>query len=132
MCAFRLCNASRSVAGFTIVEALAALAIATAMLAAIGSLMSTSIKGARRIDDRMVLVETARTLAAALPPRGDATTGVTSGELNGIVWRVDISPLLRTASDKQQWVPKRVRIQVKSSAGTSFALETARLGRRSQ
>ena len=54
-------------AGFTLIEALVALAIIAVVLGTIGSVISVTTKGTRSIDQRLALSGTAETLLADLP-----------------------------------------------------------------
>ncbi|MCJ9707365.1 type II secretion system protein J, partial [Bradyrhizobium sp. SHOUNA76] len=51
-------------AGFTLIEALVALAIIAVVLGTIGSVIATTVKGTRAIDQRLALAGTAETLLA--------------------------------------------------------------------
>ena len=54
-------------AGFTLIEALVALAVAAVCLTAIGSLMAGNIRGSGRIEQHLGLVETLRAVETGLP-----------------------------------------------------------------
>src|SRR5436853_460166 len=93
----RLSRATRSKrrrpdAGFTLVEVLVAIGVLAVALTAIGSLVATTVRGTRAIDDRLMLVETARSVAVAMPDRDRLAPGNFSGELGGQRWRVDVLP----------------------------------------
>ena len=49
-------------AGFTLIEALVALAIVATVLAPVGAMIATTVKGTRSIDQRLALAGTAETL----------------------------------------------------------------------
>lgn len=121
-----------AVAGFTLIEVLIALAIVSASLAAIGSLMSTTVRAMRSIDQRFALVETARAIETGLPDRARLTGGL-SGDLAGHRWRVDVSPFIAEFVDPRLptlWVPQAVVIKVQSPGGAVIQLNTVRLRRR--
>jgi general secretion pathway protein I len=121
-------------AGFTIIEALVALAVVAASLAAIGSLIATSIRGTRSVEQHVALVETARAVEAGLPSRDELAPGNLSGELAGHRWRVDVSPFAAGGIDSglpASWVPQTVVITVRSPSGAVLQLNTVRLRRRS-
>jgi general secretion pathway protein I len=59
----------QNTAGFMLVEVLVALAVVAVALAAIGSLIATTVRGARSLDTHLMLAETARMIATALPDR---------------------------------------------------------------
>jgi general secretion pathway protein I len=119
----------RAVAGFTLIEVLIALAIVSISLAAIGSLMASTVRTMRSIDQRFALVETARAIEAGLPDRSQLT-GVLSGDLAGHRWRVDVSPFAANFVDPRlpsPWVPQIVAIRVQSPGGSILQVNTIRL-----
>lgn len=127
------CKARQAVAGFTLIEALIALAIVAVTLTAIGSLMATTLRGPRSIDQHLTLVETARAIEAGLPDRGDLAPGSLTGVLGGYRWRVDVLPFRASFIDPQSptpWVPQAVVITVQSPAGPVLRVNTVRLQRR--
>ena len=66
--------------GFTLIEALVALAIVAVVLSSIGAVIATTVKGTRSIDQRLALTGAAETLLAELPARGLLKPGRQSGE----------------------------------------------------
>jgi general secretion pathway protein I len=118
-------------AGFTLIEALVALAIVAVVLGSIGSVIATTVKGTRSIDQRLALTGTAETLLAALPGRLMLKPGRQSGETAGHRWRVDVSPLKMAAeSDAPQtgrFVPLAVSMQVQAPGGPLMQITTVRL-----
>lgn len=116
--------------GFTIIEALVALTLVATGLAAIGSLVSTSFRGSRALEQHTALVEVARDIAASLPRQAEITGGALNGETLGYRWRLDSRPYLPDSiapvSDLP-WLPHIVRIRVQSPGGASFDLDTIRL-----
>ena len=86
-------SCSDGTAGFTLIEALVALAIVAAVLASIGAVIATMVKGTRSIDQRLALTGVAETLFAALPARNLLKPGRQSGETAGHRWRIDVSPM---------------------------------------
>jgi general secretion pathway protein I len=122
-------------AGFTIIEALVALAIVSAALAAIGGLIATSARGTRALEQHVALVETARAIESALPKRDQMTPGDFSGVLAGHPWRVDVLPFSAGGINPElpsPWVPQTVLVTVRSPAGAAFQLTTVRLHRRAK
>jgi general secretion pathway protein I len=120
------------VAGFTLIEVLIALAIVSISLAAIGSLMASTIRAMRSIDRRFALVETARAIETGLPGRAELT-GSLAGDLAGHRWRVDVSPFIANFVDPRlpsRWVPQTVVIRVQSPGGAILQVNTVRLQRR--
>jgi general secretion pathway protein I len=117
--------------GFTLIEALVALAIVAAVLGSIGGVIATSVKGTRGIDQRLELSGTAESLLAALPARTLLKPGRQSGELAGHRWRIDVSPMnVAVASDAPQtgrFVPLAVTLRLQSPGGPAMQLTTVRL-----
>jgi len=119
-------------AGFTIIEALVALAVVAASLAAIGALMATSARGARKVEAHVALVETARAVVAGLPKRDELALGSLSGELAGHRWRVDVLPFAAGgAAPAAPWQPQAVVVTARSPSGGILRLDTVRLRKRS-
>jgi general secretion pathway protein I len=128
----RCAAARRGVAGFTLIEVLIALAIVSASLAAIGSLMATTVRAMRTIDQRFALVETARAVETGLPDRGQLAASMT-GDLAGHRWAVDVAPFAASFIDPKlptPWVPQTVVIRVRSPGGAVLQVNTVRLRRR--
>jgi general secretion pathway protein I len=119
------------VAGFTLIEALVALAIVAAVLSSIGAVIATTVKGTRAIDQRLELSGAAETLLAELPARDLLKPGRQSGELAGHRWRIDVSALnLAGPSDAPQnrrFVPLAVKMQLQAPGGSAIQLTTVRL-----
>jgi general secretion pathway protein I len=122
-------------AGFTIIEALVALAIVSSALAAIGGLIAVSVRGTRALEQHLALIETARAVESALPKRDQITLGDFSGVLAGHPWRVDVLPFSGGGIDSElpsPWVPQTVLVTVRSPTGAAFQLATVRLHRRAK
>jgi general secretion pathway protein I len=146
-------------AGFTLIEALVALAVAAVSLAAIGLLVAGNIRGSGRIEQHLGLIETLRAVETGLPDRTSLSTGTLSGEMHDQAWSVDIAPfslsaprdletetivgdgqsqsvaLLELPGDPnpraaQFWTPQTLVIKVQSASGAVLQLETIRLARR--
>ncbi len=124
----------RATAGFTLIEVLVALSILAVSLAAIGSLIAVTVRGARSMPARLALVETARAIMTGLPDRDALEIGNFSGELAGHRWRVDVLPFFSNFSDPQKpsvWMPQTVVVRVESPSGRIVQLNTVRIRRRS-
>jgi general secretion pathway protein I len=120
-------------AGFTLIEALVALAVAAVSLAAIGLLVAGNIRGSGRIEHHLGLVETLRAVEAGLPDRASLPAGTLSGEMHDQAWSVDIAPFpgdFVNPRAAQFWTPQTIVIKVQSRSGAVLQLETIRLGRR--
>ncbi len=127
-------NCSEGTAGFTLIESLVALAIVAAVLASIGGVIATTVKGTRSIDQRLALTGAAETLLAELPARGLLKPGRQSGELAGHRWRIDVSPIAGAeASDAepiQRFIPLNVALWLESPGGPAIRFTTVRLAPR--
>jgi general secretion pathway protein I len=120
-------------AGFTLIEALVALAVAAVSLAAIGLLMAGNIRGSGRIEQHLGLVATLRAVETGLPDRASLSTGTLSGEMHDQAWSVDMAPFpggFVNPRAAQFWTPQIIVINVLSPSGAVLQLETIRLGRR--
>lgn len=120
-------------AGFTIIEVLVALALVAVSVVAIQSVMATSEKGVRKLEQHVALEQMARSVMSAnLPQRRELTEGQTSGEASDYRWSIDIRPLggewaLPSDDTQTAWQPELVRIVVKSSTGATSDIRTIRL-----
>ena len=116
-------------AGFTLIEALVALAIIAIVLGTIGSVISVTTKGTRSIDQHLALSGTAETLLADLPARGLLKPGRQSGELAGSRWRVDVAPMNvpggNPATDR--FVPMAVNLRLQRADGSAIQITTVKL-----
>ena len=129
---FRSTPANGTTAGFTLIEALVALAIVAAALSSIGALIASTVRGARSIERHLTELETARAIAAALPDRDQLVPGNFSGETAGHRWRVDVAPFNATDLGVRQpaWEPQAVVVTVQSPVGGVLQLNSVRLHRR--
>lgn len=120
---------SRSERGFTLIEALVALAIIAAVLSSIGAVIGTTVKGTRSIDQRLALSGAAETVLAALPGRNLLKPGRQSGELSGHRWRLDVAPLNAAAAENPQarFVPLAVNLRMQAPGGPAIEVTTVRL-----
>jgi general secretion pathway protein I len=119
----------RADAGFTLLEVLVALALVAAFLGAIGALVAANTRTTRAIDQRLALVETARTVLATLPRRAELVPGNITGETAGHRWRVDVQPFQIPEGDQRRapWQPEAIVLQVEAPGGQVLRLETVRL-----
>ncbi len=119
--------------GFTMIEALVALAVTTVMLTAIGSLVAASAQGTRTQEQHVALVETTRLIAANVPISGDLSAGELQGELLGHRWRADVSPYFGGGSapiTDSPWIPESVVLRVQAPSGAILKVESVRLQKR--
>ena len=121
-------SCSDGAAGFTLIEALVALAIIAAVLSSIGAVIATTVKGTRSIDQRLALAGAAETLLATLPARSLLKPGRQSGELAGHRWRLDVAPLNAAADTAQgRFVPLAVNMRMQAPGGPAIQVTTVRL-----
>jgi general secretion pathway protein I len=124
----------KAVAGFTIIEALVALAIVAVSVVAIGAVMGSTARGARQLERHVALVQaTYNALWFSFPSRSPPPSGGQSGQSMDHLWRADLEPFamdLGAPTAKVLWVPQKIRLKVQSSSGASIDLETVRLFRR--
>jgi general secretion pathway protein I len=119
-------------AGFTLIEALVALAIIATVLAPVGAMIATTVKGTRSIEQRLALAGTAETLLTALPARSRLAAGRQSGEMAGHRWQSDVSllPAPAMALDptlKPRWMALTIAMRVQAPGGRTMLLNTVRL-----
>jgi prepilin-type N-terminal cleavage/methylation domain-containing protein len=108
--------------GFTLVEALVALAL----ILAFASALAPYLFQARRIAHVLL-----RTLLDAPFDRGSLANAAREGEVDGLRWRIVTEPLRVTAAGEQrsQWSAYRVVASVAWSPDQVITAETVRLGR---
>jgi len=119
-------------AGFALIEVLVALMIIVISLSAISTLIATSVRGTRSMEERWARFEVARAIAADLPDRDQLTIGHLAGEVFNHRWRVDVAPFAPTdakAAGLTAWTPQLVVITVRSPSGTPVEIPTVRLRR---
>ena len=118
-------------AGFTIIEVLVALAVVAISIVAIGSVMSTNVRGVRSLEQHVTLMQTVRSvMAEEVPPRAEIGFGTWSGSTNGHQWKINVGPMgdeWNAAGENVAWIPALVRIQVRSPSGAVMDLRTVRL-----
>lgn len=126
-------STDRCDAGFTIIEVLIALALVAVSILAIGSVMSTNVRGVRLLEQHVTLMQTARSVMTAdIPPRAELGLGSLSGQVNDHQWKIDVGPLgedWAVPGADAAWIPALVRIQVRSPSGAVSDLKTVRLMR---
>lgn len=115
--------------GFTLIEALVALAIIAAVLSSIASVIGTTVKGTRAIGQRLALTGAADTVLASLPERNSLRPGRQSGELDGHRWRVDVSQLSTAVGGAASgsFVPLAVDLRMQVPGGPAIRITTVRL-----
>ena len=121
-------------AGFTIIEVLIALAVVAVSIVAIGSVMSTNVRGVRLLEQHVALMQTARTvMTVGIPPRAELGPAGLSGRIDDYKWTIDVGPLGEgwdVPGADFAWIPALVKIRVRSPSGAETDLRTVRLMRR--
>ena len=124
-------SCSDGAAGFSLIEALVALAIVAAVLSSIGAVIATTVKGTRSIDQRLALNGVAETLLASLPARNLLKPGRQSGETAGHRWRIDVAPMdvpvAGGAPRTLRFVPLAVSMRLQAPGGPAMQITTVRL-----
>jgi general secretion pathway protein I len=116
--------------GFTLIEALVALAIIAAVLSAIGMVIGTTVRGTRAIDQKLALSGAAETVLADLPARNALKVGRQTGELAGHRWRIDVGPINAAAAanaPQSRFMPLAVNMRMRGPGGAAFQVTTVRL-----
>jgi general secretion pathway protein I len=129
------CEIAGDTAGFTILEVLVAIAVVAIVLSAIGAVVTSTTRGVRALEQHVVLVETARSVAAGLRSRDPLPVNAQSGQLYGSRWQIGMTPLTDgpTLPDAQStWLPQLVTIRVQSPSGATIDIKSVRLQRRPQ
>ena len=133
--------------GFTLIEALVALAVVLAFAAALGPYMFHARRVMSGIDDRIAAQILLRSLLDAPLDRSRPPQAVREGETAGLRWRVTAEPIAievgmplrprnlskqnknNPAPDRLSWTQFRMIAAVSWGAGTSITAETMRLAR---
>ena len=115
--------------GFTLIEALVALAIIAAVLGSIGAVIGTTVRGTRAIDQKLALSGAAETVLASLPSRNALKPGRQTGVLAGHSWRIDVAPINAAPADAppSRFVPLAVNMRMQGPGGAQIQVTTVRL-----
>jgi general secretion pathway protein I len=118
----------RGIAGFTLIEALAALAVMGAGLAATGTLASSSMRAGLYAERHLADIETTRKVIAGMPSREALPVGSLTGLLDAHAWRID-STLIEAPAvvGDTLWTPQRIQVSVQSRSGAILKIDTIRL-----
>jgi general secretion pathway protein I len=120
----------RGTAGFTLIEALAALAVMGAGLAAIGTLGSSSLRAGLYAERHLAEIETARKIIAGMPSREALPVGRLTGALDAHDWRIDSTLIGAPAAvGDALWAPQRIEVSIRSPSGAMLKIDTIRLRR---
>ena len=118
------------VEGFTLIEALVALAVAASGLAAIGLLANSSLRSDLHAQQHLAQISATREIIADLPRRDALSFGYLSGVLDGQRWRIHATPVpTTTVAGATAWIPQGVVLLVRSPGGSTIEIDTIRLRR---
>jgi general secretion pathway protein I len=127
-----LCRSPRlelsGTAGFTLLEALVALTVMGAGLAAIGTLANSSLHVGLYTERHLAEIESARKIIAGMPARNALPYGRLTGSVDAHEWRIDSAPVSTTAaSGETPWTPQSIALLVRSPFGATIEIDTIRL-----
>jgi general secretion pathway protein I len=119
-------------AGFTMIEAVVALAVVAAVLASIGSLIAVARTGTRTLEQRVALSEALRLVSATSPSAEKLAGSELSGLSSGVAWRIAALPFVDqdAIESPSTWIPQRLVIQVRAPSGAVSSVETIQLVKR--
>jgi general secretion pathway protein I len=118
-------TSDRRDAGFTILEALVALAITGAVLASISSLVATGIRGTWSSESRLRSLQIARSVLANLPDR-HLLKSEYQGWVDGAHWTLRSIPY-QTARESESWSAMELLVSVNPVRGAPLTMRTVRL-----
>jgi prepilin-type N-terminal cleavage/methylation domain-containing protein len=121
----------RAEAGFTLIEALVALALILAFAAVIGPLIFQARALVGNADRRIAAQVLLRSLMDAPFDRSKAAQ-MSEGETQGLRWRIVGEPVFLAALPPREgegWAPVRVTVTVSWGPGQEVSAETLRLAR---
>ncbi|MBV9290119.1 MAG: type II secretion system protein [Hyphomicrobiales bacterium] len=118
-------------AGFTLVEALVALGVMAAGLAAIGALANSNLRVSLYTERHLAEIETARKVITGMPARNELPFGNLAGVLDAHQWRIESTALSTPlAGAGASWVPQGIALLVRSPSGATIEVDTIRLRKR--
>src|SRR5262245_17462313 len=122
---------SRRSRGFTLIEALVALALILAFASALVPYLFQARRIAIGADSRVAAHVLLRTLLDTPFDRGSLANAAREGEVDGLRWRIVTEPLrgIVTGGERPDWSAYRVRASVAFGREQVVSAETVRLGR---
>jgi type II secretory pathway pseudopilin PulG len=121
-----------SEAGFTLLEALVALALVLAFAGALGPHLSQARRIMAHAEGRVAAQVLLRSLLDAPFDRSSLASASREGEMNGLRWRIVAAPMMATAEgapDRLNWLAYRVTASVAWGPDQVIMAETIRLGK---
>ncbi len=119
-------------AGFTLLEALVALALVLAFAAVLGPHLSQARRIMDHAEGRVAAQVLLRSLLDAPFDRSGLANASRKGEASGLRWRIVAEPVVAAAPgapDQPRWLPYRVTASVAWGSDQVITAETIRLGR---
>ena len=115
-------------AGFTLIEALVALAVLAGGLAAVGQLAGANLHAGLRTEQHIAEVETARKIMTGMPARDALPFGNLTGALDSYAWRIEATAVGGSPnSDEMGWAPQNIALLVRSPSGATVEVDMIRL-----
>ena len=115
-------------AGFTLLEALVALAVLLVFASAVGPHLSQARRIMANAGGRVAAQVLLRSLLNAPFDRSMSARASQEGETGGLHWRIDTAPMAAvSAQDKPNWSAFRVVASVTWAPGQAIVAETIRL-----
>jgi len=125
-------DAGKRRAGFTLLEALVAMALVLAFAATLGPHLSQARRIMDHAEGRVAAQILLRSLLDAPFDRSSLAHASRKGEANGLRWSIGAEPVFASlpgAPDQLNWLPYRVTASVTWGSEQVIAAETIRLGR---
>lgn len=118
-------------AGFTLIEALVAMALLLAFVAVLGPYLFHARRIMNNAERRMEAQILLRTLVNAPFDRANLANAARSGEFNGLRWRIVATPMVLDAapSSSRSWTAYRIAASISFGAGQIVAAETLELAK---
>ena len=117
-------------AGFTLLEALVALALVLAFASAVGPHLSQARRIMANAEGRVAAQVLLRSLLNAPFDRSSLARAPREGETSGLRWRIDTEPVAAARTrDRANWSAFRVVASVTWAPGQVIMAETIRLGK---